>query len=371
MKILIYLGHPAQYHFFKNIIQELSAHGHTLKILIKSKDILEKLVQEDRMIVENILPEGRGDSKASMISSMLKRDIRVFKIARKFKPDMLLGSDTSVSHIGRLISKPCLTVGEDDYTIIKKLAWLLMPFSTCILSPDSCDLGPFNYKKISYSGYMKLAYLHPGVFTPSSVGIENYTNTKYCIIRLAKLVAYHDSNVRGLCEEDILKIIDLLEARSFKIYIDSEYPLSEKIKPFQLDIHKNRMHDLMSFASLVITDSQSMTVESAMLGVPSIRFNDFVGKIGVLNELENVYKLTYGIKPSDPQSLFTKVDELSGIENIKDLFQQRRLKMLSEKINVTRFFVWLIENYPRSISIMKHNPGYQKKFIQNRSESSR
>jgi len=39
------------------------------------------------------------------------------------------------------------------------------------------------------------------------------------------------------------------------------------------------------------------------------------------------------------------------------------LKMLSEKINVTPFFVWLIENYPESISIMKKNPDYQKKFI--------
>ena len=368
MKILIYLGHPAQYHFFKNIIKELSARGHTLKILIKSKDILEKLIQEDGMSVENILPEGRGDSKASMLTSMLKRDIRVFRIARVFKPDILLGSDTSVSHIGRIIAKPCLTVGEDDYAIIKKLAWLLMPFSTHIVSPDSCDLGPFNYKKISYRGYMKLAYLHPGVFTPSSIGIENYVNTKYCIIRLAKLVAHHDSNAKGLNEEDVLKIIEILEARNFKIYIDSEYSLTEKVKPHQLDIQKNRMHDLMSFASLVITDSQSMTVESAMLGIPSIRFNDFVGKIGVLNELENVYGLTFGIKPSDHQSLFNKVVELSGIENIKEQFQQRRLKMLSEKMNVTPFFVWLIENYPKSVGILKENPDYQNRFIENRSK---
>jgi len=363
MKVLIYLGHPAQYHFFKNIVRQLSTDGHTVKILIKSKDILETLLSEDGMEAENILPEGRGDSKKSMLFAMFKRDVRVLKVARKFQPDILLGSDTSVAHVSRLISRPCLTVGEDDYAIIAKLACLLMPFSKYVISPISCNLGIFNYKKIAYHGYMKLAYLHPNVFLPSKKDIEPYLNSNFCLIRLAKLVAHHDKNVKGLSEEDVIKIVDILELKSYKVYIDSEYHMSAKLETYRLKIPKNRMHDLLSYANLVITDSQSVTVEAAMLGIPSIRFNDFVGKIGVLNELEQMYELTYGIKPTNPEDLFSKIDELLAFEDLKETFQIRRQKMLADKIDVTAFFVWFIENYPESARIMKENPDYQLRFL--------
>ena len=37
---------------------------------------------------------------------------------------------------------------------------------------------------------------------------------------------------------------------------------------------------------MLVCDSQSMTVEAAILGIPSIRYSDFSGRIGVLEELE-------------------------------------------------------------------------------------
>ena len=42
----------------------------------------------------------------------------------------------------------------------------------------------------------------------------------------------------------------------------------------------------MAFASLYIGDSQTMAAEAGVLGVPFVRFNDFVGRIGYLRELE-------------------------------------------------------------------------------------
>ena len=105
-----------------------------------------------------------------------------------------------------------------------------------------------------------------------------------------------------------------------------------------------------------------MAVEAAMLGTPSLRFNDFAGKIGVLEELEHKYELTFAIPPSDPQRLYDKVDALLSISDLRDTFQQRRQKMLSEKIDVAAFFTWFIENYPESRKVMKENPDYQWRF---------
>jgi len=36
--------------------------------------------------------------------------------------------------------------------------------------------------------------------------------------------------------------------------------------------------------------------------------------------------------------------------------------MLKDKIDVTAFLVWFIENWPESFNIMKENPDYQYRF---------
>jgi len=105
-----------------------------------------------------------------------------------------------------------------------------------------------------------------------------------------------------------------------------------------------------------------MSVESALLGVPSIRYSSFAGKLSVLEELEHKYELTFGFQPSESEAMFEKIDELLSMPNLKEEWQLRRQRMLQDKIDVTSFFVWFIENYPESAKIMKENPDYQYKF---------
>src|ERR1035438_3906278 len=165
MRILIYLGHPAHYHFFKNIIKAFHNKKIEVQILIKSKDILEKLLINDRIDYINILPEGRKSSTLGILFGLIKREFRLFRIIRKNKPDIMVGGDPSLSHIGKVLGIPVLTVDEDDAHVISSYARLTYPFTNWIVAPDSCDCGKWNSKKISYSGFMKLAYLHPNYFT--------------------------------------------------------------------------------------------------------------------------------------------------------------------------------------------------------------
>jgi len=83
---------------------------------------------------------------------------------------------------------------------------------------------------------------------------------------------------------------------------------------------------------MLISDSQSMSMEAAMLGVPSIRFSDFAGRISVLEELEYKYKLTYGISTDHPEKLIEKLTELLNEPDLAGTFQFRRNKMLSDKL---------------------------------------
>ncbi len=122
------------------------------------------------------------------------------------------------------------------------------------------------------------------------------------------------------------------------------------------------MHHFLKDAYMVIGDSQTMIAEAAVLGTPALRFNDFVGKLGYLEELEHKYCLTYGIKTTEPENLLKKIDFILQIKNLKEEWQIRKEKMLADKIDVTAFMVWFIENYPTSFRIMKEKPSLQYKF---------
>lgn len=129
----------------------------------------------------------------------------------------------------------------------------------------------------------------------------------------------------------------------------------------------------MVFASLYIGDSQTMAAEAGVLGVLFVRFNDFVGRIGYLRELEDVYELGYGIhatplaadspirrndgsvQPSGVEELYKRVEQLVAVpsDERRATFQVRRKKMLSEKIDCAKFLTWFIENYPQSVEETK------------------
>jgi len=105
-----------------------------------------------------------------------------------------------------------------------------------------------------------------------------------------------------------------------------------------------------------------MTVEACMLGTPSLRFNSFARKISVLNELETKYQLTHGYHINDESNFLSKFEELINTPNLRSIYQERRNKMLIDKIDLTAFLVWLFESYPDSIKKLKINPEIQNQF---------
>lgn len=363
MKILIYLGHPAQYHFFKNAIKQLHRDNNEVKVLIKTKDILENLMNEDGIEYTNIQEKFRKNTKWGILNASFRRTHTMCKIAHEFKPDLLIGTDSSIAQSGWQLRIPAITTLEDDVDVLKIFAKLTYPFSTDILVPTVCRVGRWEHKKIGYNGYMKLAYLHPNYFTPNEDVIKSYGITKqFVLIRLAKLVAHHDDHIKGLSASLVDKIINIAEANDFDVYISGEAGLEERFKKYQLNIKHTDIHHVLSHASLFVSDSQSMTMEASMLGTPNIRFSDFSGRISVLEELENTYGLTIGIKTDDSKRLIDETTKLLGQKDLKETFQKRKEAMLHDKIDVTAFLVWFIENYPESKKIMTTNPNYQYNF---------
>jgi uncharacterized protein len=357
MKILLYFGHPAQYFFLRGAIAALKDRGVTCDLTIKSKDVLERLLREDNADFINILPEGRRSGKFGVITGLIKRDFRLLKFVRNKNYDLFIGSDPSLAHVGFLKGIPVITVLEDDIHIVKKLAGITFPFTSTILTPAECKTGRFEKKTIHYKGYMKLAYLHPILFKREA----SHLKKPYFLIRASGLDAYHDAGIAGFNVSMIQRVIRMLQAKG-SVYISSEGNLDESLKTFKLRINPSQMHQVLANAEMLISDSQSMSMEAAMLGIPSVRFSDFAGRISVLESLEHNYGLTYGIPASKPEKLLEKIEELLSLHDLSSEFANRRRKMLADKINVTAFLTWFIENYPASEGVMRADPDYQLRF---------
>lgn len=346
MRVMIQMSHPAHFHLYKNIAKQLKADGHDVHILIKSKDILEDLLIASGLQYTNIQPVAHRSHRVGIIFDTLLRMWRMGCYVKKHHIDLLTGCSAEVAQIGWLLHKHRINLGEDDATIIPQLIKLIKPFAERYYAPDSCNTGPLEPKTIHYAGYHKLAYLHPNKFTPSLETASKHVDTTkpYFLLRFAKLNAYHDLDnaAHGISTEVAQNLIDLLAPHG-NIYITSERALEPQFEKYRLNINPLDIHHVMAFATLYIGDSQSMAVEAAMLGTPSIRFNDFAGRIGVLEELEHKYQLTFGISPRQPELLYSKVKELLSTENLKELFTDRRRRMLAEKIDVTDYLTREIE----------------------------
>ena len=185
MKILFHLGHPAHFHLFKNVIDKMKKNGHEPTILIKKKDILEDLLKNENLSYTNILIRGRKDHKLGMIYGQLMQEYRMLKLCLKDKQDLLVGTSSAITHVGKLLGIPSIIVTEDDAEITPLVVKVAYPWATLIMTPEVCSVGKWKNKQITYSSYHELAYLHPKNFKADKSIVKKYfsPDEKYFIIR--------------------------------------------------------------------------------------------------------------------------------------------------------------------------------------------
>jgi hypothetical protein len=146
------------------------------------------------------------------------------------------------------------------------------------------------------------------------------------------------------------------------VFISAEKKVPQDLEKYLLNIPKHKIHDCLYYAKMCVTDTQTMTTEAGILGTPVIRCNSFVGKndMGNFIELEQQYKLIFSYR--DPEQAIEKALILIKDKDIKKEWNEKKQKLLSDKIDITAFLVWYIENYPESFREMKNNPETQYRF---------
>lgn len=362
MRILIDIGHPAHVHLFKNTYFELVKHNHFVLVTVKdipsAKDLL------DLYKIKYIEIGSKNDSIFHKGISQLKYNAKVFRIVKKHNIELGIGSSITLAHISKITSMKSIILDDDDDDVEPLFVKYAHPFADVILSPDALKGSRKNNKTIFYSGNHELAYLHPNNFTPDIKVLKEFglnINDKFFIMRFNAFKAHHDIGINGLNIEQKLNLVKLLKPYG-KILITTERKIEPELLEFQLSVSPDKIHSLMHYATFFIGDSQTMTSEAAILGVPSIRCNSLVGKLSCIEEIEHKYDLTYGFLPENFDKMLYKIENLIKIKNIKSDWYIKKEKMLNDKIEVTNFLVWFIENYSKSKSILKENPNFQLTF---------
>ena len=346
-KIAFVLGHPAHYHYYKNVINELINRKKTVRIFYVSKDVLSRLVNSQDWDCVNFFPESRRsqtkNSFFSLISIAIKSEYRLYNLIKDFSPNLILGTDVTIAHVGKLLDIKTVIVNEDDTSATPE-NYFFYPFATYVVLPNCCDTGMWSANRISFNGYQELAYLHPNYFEPDRKILKKYNlgSEKYFVIRLVDLSASHDFGKRGLNDKLLDQIITKCESHG-RVYIINESEIPKKYVNKILKIDPSDALHILAFSEIVISDSQTMTAESAILGTPTLRYNDFVGELSYLDEIENYYGLGFGVKTSFPLELIEKLDFLLSRNNLKKEWETKKTRLLKEKIDVCEFLLDIIE----------------------------
>ena len=360
MNILFDINHPAHVHLLRNVYAMLVEGGN--KVLVTVKEIPSAIKLLDQYGIPYINIGRKDDSMAKKGWTQLVYDRRLLRLVRKHHVDNGVGSSINLAHVSKMSRMNSIILDDDDDEVEPLFVQFGHPFADTILTPSSICRRSKN--AVYVQTFHELAYLHPNRFkpdpnVPKEMGVNE--DETYFVLRFNAFKAHHDVGAEGLSLESKRYLVERLKAKG-KVFITTERDMDDEFKPYQLKVSPEKIHSLIYYASMLIGDSQTMTSEAAVLGIPAIKCNSFAGRLSVPNELEQKYGLCYSFLPDQVEAFFAKIDELLAIPNLKVEWQRRRQKMLSEKIDYSRFLVWFIENYPESRKTLRENPDYQWRF---------
>ena len=266
----------------------------------------------------------------------------------------------NVAHVSKLTKAKSVVFTDTEHA--KTINSLTFPFADTICTP-SCFKNDLGKKHIRYNGYHELAYLHPNYFTPNPAVLDEIGLDKddtFIILRFVSWTASHDVGQHGI--QDRTALVRELE-RYGQVFITSEGRLDGGLAKYQIKVAPEKMHDLMYYATLLYGESATMASECAVLGTHAI-YCDFAGR-GYTDEEEAKYGLVYNFKLDD-DSIRSSLEKAVGLleaNNLKSIGRKKREKLLADKIDVTAFMVWFVENYPKSFKEVKENVKVQEWFM--------
>ena len=350
MNVLVYAGHPAHVHLFKNIIRRLETNGHNVIIAAIDKEFTTYLLEIYGFKYKVI---GKHYKRLSAkILSLGIRDYKLLRISKKFEPDLFVSHGSMyASHVAKIMNKPHISL-EDTELSMEQIR-LYAPFTDVILTP-ACFRLDLGKKQVRYDGYHEISYLHPNYFTPSTEVLDELglsKNDKYIIVRFISWGASHDVGLRGIRKGTEMEFIKTLEKYG-QVFVSSEKKIDRNLEKYRISVSPEKIHSLLYYAQLYIGEGGTMATEAAILGTPSIHIESTSSGVasgeftGNFLELRNRYGLLFFY--SDQNQALNKAIGILEDKTSKRKWRKKRDRLIEDKIDVTAWITDFIERYPES-----------------------
>ena len=350
-KILFDVGHPAQVHNFKNIYWDLEKKGWRGLFVTKDKEICVELLERYNLPFIVLSKNRKGILKKILF--LIKDIVKFYSILNEFKPDIVLNRmSIHATLLSKILRVKQISIADTENSLNLSL------LTDTILTATSFKKS-FGDRHLRYRANIELFYLHPNRFRADSTIYELLNiekDRRYAIIRFVSWDAHHDIGQKGFSYQQKIELVKRLSEK-VEVFISSEVELPPELERYKITIPIDRIHDALYFASLYIGEGATMASESAMLGTPAIYVNS-LNDAGIFKELEEeglFYIITDG-----REATLKAVDIIDN--HSKEDYIEKRDNYIKRKIDVTAFMVWFIENYPKSVEIIRENPDYQLRF---------
>ena len=352
MNVLFVTGHPAQIHNFRIVKQLLEDKGHNVSWAASAKEISFNLLELYGIKATEIKRPEKGIW--NKLKTLFGNAYIIYKLMKKDNIDIVVSRVSPFATLAALwLRKPHIALADTEVSGIYDTVFSRLV--SVLITSESFNRS-LRKDQIKIPANIELFYLHPNHFVPKNyvfdyLGIN--IGEPYIIMRFVSWSAYHDVNKRGYSEKQKLNAVKTLEKYG-KVFISSEGELPNELKPYQIKIPYNLMHDALYHAKLFLGEGASMAAEAAVLGTPAIYLNDIWSGNGI--DMEK-YDIFFGFKSgaNDQEKSIQKGVELLKKDNLDALMNLNLKKYMEDKIDSSSFLLWFLESYPESKKQVKQN----------------
>lgn len=344
MRLLVEILHPAHVHVFRNAIGEWRERGDEVLVLSREKDVANELLDAYGIPYESISRLGR--TKLDLVREMIVRDVRMWRRAREFRPDVLVGvMGVTIAQVGRLIGRPTVVFYDTENATLTNS--VVYPLAHSVCTPE-CYAAKVRGRRVAYPGYHELAYLHPRRFTPDpdvvrQAGLE--PGTPYFIVRFVSWQASHDVFDQGLSASLKRAVVTELSSHG-RVLISCEGALPPDLEGYRLRAPAENIHHLIAFSRMLVGESATMAAEAAVLGVPAFYIADT--SRGYIDDLERRYGLVRKYARAQASSALVEIKRLLSRGSLSEEMAAARRRLLTERVDTTSWMIEYVDQVVRS-----------------------
>jgi len=269
MRVLFDIGHPAQVHFFKNVIRLLPQRGHEVLVTSRRKDVTTCLL--NALGIEHTCLSEMRPGLWNMAGELAARNYRLWHVARQFKPDVMVARvGVAVSPVGRLLGVPAVIYDDMEHARLQAAIGLTFATYICTGLGYYRDLGK---RQVRFAGPPVLAYLHPDYFMPDPqvlrrAGLD--PEERIIFIRTVSWGATHDHGRAGLGREQLTRLAETLSPWG-RVIISSEAPLPPGLKHCENPVPVAGIHHLLACAALCLVEGGTLSTRPLRRGTHLLR----------------------------------------------------------------------------------------------------